>query len=161
MDLKMVGGLKLMQAGAEISPAAIHNAFKIQLKYGKEEYALDLAGAQFGAHCTVMPWEAFCATQVKQLHAILPLGTTRKTFEDGFDMMVIFGAREVGIAVHSVNAFVSQTLQRSVETWQKEKGLKIRDALILSSKQWEEQEKEILEELKQELDFAVKTLKDK
>lgn len=41
-----------------------------------EMYALDMAGAQYGWHESIMPWELYSTSRVREIKAVLPFGGT-------------------------------------------------------------------------------------
>lgn len=43
-----------------------HTLWRVELKRSKEQYALDLTGAQFGFHDPVVPWDVYAESRIGQ-----------------------------------------------------------------------------------------------
>lgn len=53
-----------------------HTIIRVMLKNG-ETYALDMAGAQYGWHEPVTPWQLYSASRVQGIKEVVPFGGTK------------------------------------------------------------------------------------
>ena len=91
----------------------VHSIIRITMKNG-HIYALDMAGAQYGWHESIIPWQTYHASRVREIREVLPFGGTRLFCDARANSMIAQGKW-----VHGINRNFAFNVQEAVTWWQK------------------------------------------
>ena len=78
-------------------------------------YALDMAGAQYGWHEAIIPWELYSASRIREIKGVVPFGETRVFCKKRAKDM---GERQEWI--HSIKGCFAQHVDGAVAWWQRD-----------------------------------------
>lgn len=90
-----------------------HTIIRVTMKNG-EMYALDMAGAQYGWHEPVTPWQLYNTTRVRDIRNVVPFGGTR-----AFCKMRANKMNEQRQWQHNIKQNFAESVDDAVATWQK------------------------------------------
>ncbi len=90
-----------------------HNIIRVTLKNG-ESYALDIAGAQYGWHEPVTPWQLYNTSRVREIKDVAPFGGTRTCYKTGANNM-----SEQRKWIHSIKEDFAEGVDLALAWWQR------------------------------------------
>lgn len=127
-------------AGSKYAPELGHWVLRVVLKGGKS-YAVDIAGAQFGYHQPVSPWESFYSERVQRIDEVRPFGHINK--DDGWE-----DAGEPALVASYMNGYAGEhDLDRIIDGWLERMDSRLAAILKLKPAAYEAQSSEMLKVL--------------
>ncbi|KAE8443550.1 hypothetical protein EG329_001712 [Mollisiaceae sp. DMI_Dod_QoI] len=105
-----------------------HEIIQVTLKQSGEQYVLDLAGAQYGYHDTVIPSSTYFSSRVASIEARNPMGCMRRWY---MQKLQAAGTRtsDLVVGVIALNRRASQTLKGIIVRWEKVYGRSMKEIL--------------------------------
>ena len=122
-------------------PILHHWVLRVVLKGGKE-YVVDFAGAQFGFHESIIPWDKFVSRRLQIVIETKPWGSVKAgcdswmSVKDATMMAVLWNARVVG-----------EEMDRLLDSWLKSQRLKFAAIVKLGDPDYNTKSKELLKVL--------------
>ena len=114
-----------------------HTVIRITMKNG-ERYALDTAGAQYGWHESVTPWQLYETSRVRAIRDVLPFGTTKIFSRTRADNM---GKQHKWI--HGIKEDFAEHVDGAVALWQRDDCSSV-DLLCLAEDEFQKKQASLL-----------------
>ena len=89
-----------------------HTVIRVTVKNG-DVYVLDMAGAQYGWHEPVIPWQLYSASRVRGIKSVVPFGETRV-----FCKQRAQNLSEQQNWIHSIKESFAESVDDAVAKWQ-------------------------------------------
>jgi hypothetical protein len=150
--------------GQEVRNDREHEVLKVTLKDGGEQYALDLAGAQYGYYAPVIPWEEYVEARVENFidrPGFQYFGGYKKWIrsnlpqEDDWH----FGALNKGL--DQIHIVTSQALKKGTQKWEHIQKMSLQRLLRLPAADFEVKHKELIQFVRSAAAFGKKFIGEK
>ena len=115
----------------------VHTIIRVTLKNG-ESYAVDIAGAQYGWHEPVTPWQLYNASRVREIKDVPPFGGTRASYKTRVNNM-----SEQRKWIHSIKENFAERVDCALAWWQRGNILSI-DLLRLPEHEFQKRQTSLL-----------------
>lgn len=90
-----------------------HTIIRVTLKHG-ESYSVDIAGAQYGWHEPVTPWQLYNTSRVREIKEVAPFGGTRTCYKT--EAINMSEQREW---IHSIKENFAERVDCALARWQR------------------------------------------
>lgn len=120
-----------------------HTVIRVTTKNG-ENYVLDMTGEQYGWHETVMPWQLYHASRVREIRDVLPFGGSTLYWKSKAD--------SPGWGIRIVEAFVLE-MDYALVLWQK-RNISLNDLLRLPEHEFQKKKASFLSSVDEMLQLS-------
>jgi hypothetical protein len=154
-----------MWLGKEIRNGRGHEVLKVTLKDGEEQYALDLAGAQYGYYTPAIPWEEYVEARVENFidrPGFQYFGGYKKWIKNNLPQEDDwhFGG-DLNKGLDQIHVIAGQSLKEGTKKWEQVQKMSVQKLLRLPAADFDFKQKELIQVVRSATAFCKKFIGEK
>jgi hypothetical protein len=154
-----------MWLGRETSNGREHEVLKVTLKDGGEQYALDLAGAQYGYYEPAIPWEEYVEARVENFidrPGFQYFGGYKKWIKNSLPQEDDwhFGG-DLNKGLDQIHIIANESLKEGTKKWEQIQKMSVQKLLRLPAADFDVKQKELIQVVRSATAFCKKFIGEK